>query len=314
MRWSGRTVLVTGASSGIGRAVAEALVGEGARVGLLARSGPALEEVADRCRARAGRTLVLPADVADADEVRAAVDRLADGVGIDAVVHAAGVVQVGAFEDVPTDLFEAVVRTNLHGTATIARATLPWLEESRGVLVVLGSMLGEVPGPLMSAYVASKHGVHGLVRTLQAERGRRPPRIVLVQPAAVRTPIYRKAGTLTGARGAPVPPVLDPERVAAAVLTALEEPRRTLRIGALNGPAVLLHRLAPRLYDPLSRQLATRFGLDVGDPVPPTPGAVLDPIPAEDAVAGPPVRARWRSVLGGGPRRFGLGPRGNDRS
>ena len=312
MRWSGRTVLVTGASSGIGRAAAAALAADGARVGLLARSGPALDEVAAECRDRAGRTVVLPADVADAAAVGTAVRRLADGVGIDAVVHAAGVVEIGACEDVPADLFEAVVRTNLLGTAVVVRTTLPFLRESRGVLVVLGSMLGEVPAPLMSAYVASKHGVHGLVRTLQAERGRARPRIVLVQPAAVRTPIYRKAGTRTGVRGAPVPPVLDPERVAAAVLTALEKPRRTMRIGALNRPAVLLHRLAPGLYDPISRQVATRFGLDLGDPVPPTPGAVLAPLPEEDTVVGPPVRSRLRSLAFGRPRRLGLGRRGTD--
>jgi NAD(P)-dependent dehydrogenase (short-subunit alcohol dehydrogenase family) len=306
MDWTGRTVLVTGASSGIGRAVAVDLARRGATVGLLARSRESLEAVAASCRGYRGATVVLPADVGDPGAVESALARLAGPGRVDAVVHAAGVVEIGAFETVPPDLFDAVLRTNLGGTVATVRAALPRLRPHRGTLVVVGSMLGEVPAPLMSAYVTAKHGVHGLVHTVQAEVGRGGPRVVLVEPAAVRTPIYRKAGTTAGFHGAPIPPVVAPRRAAARVVRALERPRRTVRVGALVRPAVALHRTLPAVYDAVARQTAVRWGLDHSSPTPATPGAVRSPRPAENAVDPGPTRRRLADLLPVPGRRLRL--------
>ncbi len=301
---TGATVLVTGATSGVGRALTLALARAGATVGAVARSAEALEGLAAATAGEPGTVLPLPADVADPDAVAEAVAVLTSAGPLDAAVHAAGVVDIGRFEDVPPDLFDGVLRTTLGGTVVVARAVLPHLRRSGGPLVVLGSMLGEVPSPLMSAYVTAKHGVHGLVRSLQAELGRTGPPVVLVQPSAVRTPIYTKAGTQAGAHGAPVPPVVDPEKVAARVLAVLDRPRRTVRVGPLVRPAVALYRLLPGAYEALARQSATRLGLDHAVPVAPTPGAVHRPQPADDVLHGPPVRRRLRDLVrpGAGPR------------
>ncbi len=249
---TGATVLVTGATSGVGRALTLALARAGVTVGAVARSAEALEALAAATAGEPGTVLPLPADVADPDAVAEAVAVLTSAGPLDAAVHAAGVVDIGRFEDVPPELFDGVLRTTLGGTVVVTRAVLPHLRRSGGPLVVLGSMLGEVPSPLMSAYVTAKHGVHGLVRSLQAELGRSGPPVVLVQPSAVRTPIYTKAGTQAGGRGAPVPPVVDPEQVAARVLAALDRPRRTVRVGPLVGPAVALYRLLPGAYEALA--------------------------------------------------------------
>src|SRR5215210_4219413 len=142
-----RTVLITGASSGIGRATAIELAGRGDRLILLARGKQALEETAEEVRAAgAGEVVVAAVDVNDEAALRQVVD---DAVqrwgGLDAVVHAAQVMAYGRIDDVPAEVFEAVVDTALHGTANLARAVIPrFREQGRGGLVVVGSLLASV--------------------------------------------------------------------------------------------------------------------------------------------------------------------------
>src|SRR5215217_1056391 len=287
------TVLVTGASSGIGRATALGLAERGARVVLVARGRESLQETAAQVRAAgAADVLVCPADVTDEDTVRAAVDAAVDRFGrLDGVVHAAQVMAYGTIEELPKDVFQKVVDTSLHGTANVARVVLPvFRKQSAGHLVVVNSLLGSVATPLMGSYIAAKWGQLGLVRVLQQETRDAPGVTVsAVQPGGVDTPIYFQAASWTGSTGRPPPPVYTPQRVARTVLSTLDRPRRVVQAGFLNPVITAGFRLFPGVYDLLVGPLLQRMAI-ADDDVPPREGNVFESQPAGNATEG-----HWRS-------------------
>ena len=291
---SPETVLITGASSGIGRATAIELAGRGARLVLVARGREPLEEAATEARAAgAGEVLVHPADVLDEDAVRAAVDLAVERFGrLDAVVHAAQVMAYGRIEEVPREVFERVVETAVHGTAIVARVVLPvFRKQGAGHLAVVNSLLGSVATPLLGSYVTAKWGQLGLIRVLQQEIRDEPGiSITAVQPGGVDTPIYFQAGSWTGTTGRPPPPVYSPQRVARIVVGTLDRPRRIVQAGLFNPLISAGFRLLPGVYDYLVGPLLQRMAI-ANDEVPPTDGNVFDSQPEGNATEG-----RWRSI------------------
>jgi NAD(P)-dependent dehydrogenase (short-subunit alcohol dehydrogenase family) len=272
------TVLVTGASSGIGRATVLDLAGRGSRLVLLARGREALEEAATEARAAgAAEVVVCPADVADAAAVQRAVDETLQRFDrLDAVVHAAQTMAYGRIEDVPREVYEAVVDTALHGTANLARTVLPvFRRQDGGHLVVVSSLLASVTAPLMGPYVAAKWGQMGLIRVLQQEvRDARGVHVSAVSPGGVNTPIYYQGATWAGSTGRPPPPVYSPERVARAVVARLDRPARQVHSGFANPFVVAGFRLFPAVYDALVGPLFKVAGL-ARDGAPPTEGNVF---------------------------------------
>lgn len=287
-------VLITGASSGIGRATAIELSGRGARLVLVARGRESLEEAAAEARAAGAKeALVRPADVTDADAVQAAVDdAVAEFGGLDVVVHAAQVMAYGRIEDVPPKVYERVVDVSLHGTANVARAVLALFRtQGAGHLVVVNSLLGNIATPILGSYVAAKWGQLGLVRVLQQETRDAPGiSISAVQPGGVDTPIYLQAGSWTGSTGRPPPPVYSPQRVARAVLSTVGRPRRIVQAGVLNPLITAGFRLLPGVFDLLVEPLLQRLAIG-NDDVAPTEGNVFESRPAGNATEG-----RWRSI------------------
>jgi NAD(P)-dependent dehydrogenase (short-subunit alcohol dehydrogenase family) len=287
----GRTVLVTGASSGIGRATARLLASRGANVVLVARSAQSLAEAEQECRSAAATgadTLVVTADVADADSVDAALEAAVERFGrVDAVVHSAAVLAYGRFEDVPADVFDTALSVTLGGTVNTTRSALRHFRaRGGGSLVVVGSLLGKIATPYMSSYVTAKWAVHGLVRTVQIETRSEPGiDVSLVSPGGVNTPVYRQAGTYLGWHGRPPPPVDPPERVARAVVAAVERPRRETSVGLANPLAVLGFRALPGVYDLLVTPLMRLGGIS-RDEAPASAGNVLEPQPSGNAVHG----------------------------
>jgi NAD(P)-dependent dehydrogenase (short-subunit alcohol dehydrogenase family) len=288
------TVLVTGASSGIGRATAVELAGRGARLVLVARGREALDETAAEVRAAgAADVLVHPADVTDEHEVRAAVDATVERFGrLDAVVHAAQVMAYGKIEDLPIRVFGAVVESAVHSTAIVAQAVLPvFRTQGTGHLVVVNSLLGSVTTPYIGAYIAGKWGQLGLVRVLQQET-RDAPGITIsaVQPGGVDTPIYYQAASYVGSTGRPPPPIYTPQRVARKILATLERPRRVVQAGFLNPLIKAGFTLLPGVYDVLVGPLMRQLGI-ANDDVPPTEGNVFASRPEGNATEG-----RWHGI------------------
>jgi NAD(P)-dependent dehydrogenase (short-subunit alcohol dehydrogenase family) len=287
-------VLITGASSGIGRATALELAGRGARLVLVARGEEALAETATEVRAAgAAEVIVRSADVTDEDGIRVAVETAVQRFGrLEAVVHAAQVMAYGTIEEVPREVFEAVVDTAVHGTAVVARVVLPvFREQGEGRLVVVNSLLGQVATPLMGSYIAAKWGQLGLVRVLQQETRDVPGiTISIVKPGGVDTPIYFQAASWTGSTGRPPPPVYSPHRLGRRVVALLDRPRREVNAGILNPLITAAFRLVPGVYDVLVGPLMQRLAI-ADDDVPPTTGNVFSSRPRGNATEG-----RWRSI------------------
>lgn len=274
-----RAVLVTGASSGIGEAVALQAAARGDHIVLVARGREALERVAADCeRAGAASTLVAPADMSDDDQVAAAVAAALAALGrLDVVVSCAGVVAYGRIDEVPVEVFDQVVATNLLGAVNLARHVLPVLrDQDDGALVLVGSVIGHISVPDMAAYVLSKWGVRGLVRQLRVDNRDRPGvRFGYVAPGGVDTPIYRQAATYGDSVGMPPIPVDGPERVARRVLSVADRPWRGGQVGLSNDVIRFGFTALPWVYDRLVGPLFQVVAQDLVAPVVRGPGNVL---------------------------------------
>lgn len=284
-----RVVLITGASSGIGRATAHRLAGRGDHLVLVARSEQPLRDTALECEAAgAGSTLVITADVAVQKDVDEAVSTtLARHGRLDAVVQSAGVVGYGDFLDIPAPVFDAVLATNVIGSANVSRSALRVMhDQGHGSLVLLSSVIGYIAVPRMSPYVISKWAVRALARELQLEnRDRAHIHISCISPGSVDTPIYLQGATYAGAVGRPPPPVISPERVASSIESTLNRPRHTVHVGPVNRIMQLGFSLTPKLYDVLIGPLAGVATLEAS-PTEPTTGNVLEPQPTLDRLHG----------------------------
>jgi short-subunit dehydrogenase len=284
-----RSVLVTGATSGIGLATALELARRGDRLTLVARSGSRLAEVAEQCRtAGAASVQTRRIDVRDADAVTRVVQAVIDRDGaFDAVVHSAGVVTYGRLDEVPAEVSDGVVGTNLLGSMNVARAVLPSMRAAdRGRIYLLGSVVGGLGVPGMGPYVVSKWDVRALARQLQLEnRDRKGVHVTLVRPGGIDTPIYRLAGNYSGHVGRPPPPVYRPETVARRIVESFDKPPHVLDVGIANLVLLLGFTLFPRLYDvlvgPLFRLLGRRR-----ETIGATPGNVLHPLPDGERLHG----------------------------
>lgn len=206
-------VLITGGASGLGAAVAEAVAKNGGRPLVIDRS-PVADDSPDVAHVQADIADRLAAERAVADLARAA-------GGLDAVVTAAGVDACGRLADVPAAEWERVIQVNLVGTATVVRAALPYLEESRGRVVTVASTLGLRAVGDATAYCASKFGVVGFTRALAAELAGEVG-VTLLVPGGMRTHFFD--GRQERYKPGPDARLNQPEDVAAAVVFALGQP------------------------------------------------------------------------------------------
>lgn len=251
-------VVVTGASSGAGRAIAIELAREGARLVLAARREEALAEVVEECREVGGSALAFVADVKEMLDVhRLAKEAVQQFGAIDVWVNNAGVLAAGAFDAIPAEVNEDVIRTNLFGYMHGAQAVLPiFKQQGYGLLINNISVGGWFYTPYMTAYSASKFGLRGFFESLKGEL-KQFPRIHIcdLYPAFLDTPGIQHAANYSGKTLRPAPPVYDPRRVAKAVVRVIQQPRSRMKIGSASYFLQAAHTLFPLL----SRNMTASF-------------------------------------------------------
>lgn len=278
-----RVVVITGASSGIGRAVALEFARRGAHPVLAARRAHLLEEVADECQQLSGSSpLIVPTDVTDASAVQHLAQETVDRLGrIDVWINNAGVGAYGRFEETPAEVYRQVIETNFFGTTNGARAVLPvFREQGHGILINNASLLAAVAGPYYSAYAASKFAIRALSESLRQEievLDHADIHVCTIMPGTIDTPFFRHAANYTGRAVKALPPVYPPEKVALTMVSLVEHPRRETFVGGAARMLGFMHFFAPALAEPLlARQIdAGHFS---SDPAPQTAGSTFSPM------------------------------------
>jgi short-subunit dehydrogenase len=256
-----RAVVVTGAASGIGAALARRLAQAGARVALLDRDADGAETVAGALRERGHEAHAFACDVSDPVACRGAVAAAQAALGgIDVLVANAGITHVGRVAETDLDVLRRVLDVNFFGAVQATQAALPALLERRGQIVVMGSVAGQAPLATRAGYAASKHALHGFFGSLRAEHCDDGLGVLIVDPSFVDTgigdralgPDGRPTGTRTGVDQKP----LAPGAVADAVLRAMVRRRSHLFVPCRAGLYVWLARLAPGWFE---RRMARRM-------------------------------------------------------
>lgn len=282
-----RVVVITGASSGIGRATALAFAREGASLVLAARTLSSLEIVAEQCRELGGEARAIRTDVSSPAEVATLARLTVEQHGrIDTWVSAASVYAYGTIESTPHEIFWRMIDVNLFGTVNSARAVVPQLRaQGGGSIIIVGSVFSRIPAPYVSAYVASKHAVLGFAEVLRQETQLDGITITSILPSTIDTPIYQHAANYTGREVKPLPPVVTPERVAAAIVRNSHRPRRTVFVGASQALGIPAHRLLRGVYDRLMLKAMQRIALG-DEPRRASQGTVFRSDPASNGVSG----------------------------
>ena len=277
MRWDGAVVFVTGASGGVGRAVAVSMARRGAGG---PRSSFRIGSRRHACRDR-WKGASAAADVGDAGQVADAMAALTERLGPPAVlVCNAGIGAYGSWRSTSLDVFEATMRTNYFGALHAIHAVAGGMvERGQGHIVVVGSIAGHVGVPLEAAYSASKFAVSGLVEALAVELAPHGVGLTLVSPGPIDTGFFEARGEPYRRRS---PRPMPPERVAEAIVRAVEHRRAEVVLPRRLRVAMVVRALSPSLY----RRGAARA----------LAGELRSSIGAPDG-------ARWRDGDGGAPDR-----------
>ncbi|MDX2137541.1 MAG: SDR family oxidoreductase [Chloroflexota bacterium] len=250
-----QVIVITGASSGIGRATALKCAQAGAKVVLAARDQQALDEVVTQIQLNSGSAVSHVTDVSQYAEVETLANQTFASFGrIDTWVNDAAVALYGMFNETSTEEFEQVIRVNLLGTMYGVKAVLPHMQrQGYGTIINVGSVLSSRAVPLQTAYVASKFGVRGFTDALRMElmSQKADITVTLVMPASINTPFFTHARSRMGVRPQPIPPVYEVELAADTIIHAIKTRPRDAYVGGAGPLFTIMQKLSPTFVDKL---------------------------------------------------------------
>jgi len=285
-----RVVVITGASAGIGRALARVFARDGAKIGLLARGMAGLEAAKEEVENLGGSALILPVDVANADQVEAAAGKIEEQFGpIEVWVNNAMASVFSPVKQMTAAEFRRVTEVTylgcVHGTLAALKRMLP---RDSGVIVQVGSALAYRGIPLQSAYCAAKHAIEGFCDSLRTEllHDKSNVRVTMVQLSAFNTPQFGWVKSRLPRRAQPVPPIFQPEIAAEAIYFAAHQPRREFIVGWPAFKAIYGNKIAPCYAD----RVLARMGYDAqqhdGPEDPERPNNLYDPVAGDHGAHG----------------------------
>ncbi|KAB0265004.1 SDR family oxidoreductase [Microvirga brassicacearum] len=250
-----QTIVITGASSGIGLATARQAAEAGARVFLVSRNEAALARICHDLTARGYEAAFAVADVGDAAALRAAAQQaIARFDGFDAWVNIAGVAIYAKLLDTPIQEHARLFRTNYWGVVNGAAAAIPHLKKYGGAFITIGSVASDIGTPILGAYAASKHAVKGFIDSLRIEliAERAPVSVTLIKPSGIASPLPEHAANHFDCAVKSPPPTYAPELVADVILHAVTHQRREITVGGVGFLQIIGAAHTPHLMDRIS--------------------------------------------------------------
>lgn len=259
--WSlqGRSAVVTGGASGIGRALVERLAGAGAKVAILDLDGAAAQAFAAELRARGHEATGLACDVRDFARCQAAIEETVRVFGgVDLLVNNAGITHRSLFEDTACDVIRRVMEVNFFGAVHCTKAALPYLRARGGQVVAVSSIAGVAPLLGRTGYSASKHALHGFFDSLRTEVEPQGVGVLLVCPSFTRTGLQERALDGRGGHAEAPRTVIgrewSPDDVAGAMMEGIAERQRLLVLSPVGVLTYWLSRVLPSAYARLMRR------------------------------------------------------------
>ncbi|MDX1920917.1 MAG: SDR family oxidoreductase [Candidatus Caenarcaniphilales bacterium] len=252
------TIVITGASSGIGKALALEAAKQGANLVLIARSEKNLKELAEKCnefgKAFGTKTLAFPGDITNSRTSHVAAEKAIKEFGkLDVWINNAGVALYAKFERTPLESFQRVIETNFLGCVYGSKAALPHFKmQNYGTLINFSSVIGGAPQPYSSAYVASKYAIRGFSGCLRMELeldGLHDVHVCTVMPAAIDTPIFQHSANYTGWPLKPLDPVYSTDKVVSSIVNLINHPKQEIVVGEVGNLILGQNALAPGFYE-----------------------------------------------------------------
>jgi short-subunit dehydrogenase len=286
-----KRIVITGASSGIGRITAVQLAKEGHQIVLAARHEQELQEVAEQCRQCGGKAFVVPTDVSKEEDMRNLADKAIHGLGhFDVWINNAAVGVYGRFEEIPIHVVRHLIDINVMGCIYGSREAIHHFKSrGSGNLINISSIVGVIGNPFASYYAMSKFAVRGLCLSLQSELAdQKNIHVCCVMPGAMDTPFFQHSANYSGKTPKPILPFFDPAKAAHVISQLIKKPKPQAYVGMSAAMFGAMQYFTPHAYEKFYRRYISQSNFEE-TPASQTEGSVFVPTLPEE------IRGGWKN-------------------